>query len=232
MSVEVFRYFGSFVRGELDKHSDCDLLVVLQNVADGDERRLLDRIPPALSIVASVSWYSPQKIYEMFRRGDLFAWHLHLESRKVALSSEKDLIDDLGKPAEYVQAFETYSTFAQLLMSAEEQLNHELCSTVYEAGLLYVSIRNIAMALSWYTPGGLSFSRYSPKILSNRMGVAFPLSDVEFQTLVECRLSTQRGISTPEPSRATLLRQWSLLKGWAHEVGSKLLGAEHIFETG
>ena len=74
--------FGSVGRGQQDRLSDLDVLCVVQNGAGRlAEGSIVDYIPPELcSLKLSISWYGGNRIREMFRNGELFAWHLHRET--------------------------------------------------------------------------------------------------------------------------------------------------------
>jgi len=56
--------FGSVCRGESDKGSDVDVLVISNETAAKNE------------LPAQWSVYSPRRIRMLFSRGTLFAWHL------------------------------------------------------------------------------------------------------------------------------------------------------------
>jgi hypothetical protein len=224
MTIQSLRVFGSFVRGEHDCRSDYDILAVKENWSADNEQEILTLTPPPLRPKASIFWYGPSRIKDMFAVGDLFAWHLFLESKKIC--SAADLIDRIGRPSDYTQAEETFDIFFSLLDSVGERIKTETYAPVYEAGLLYASARNIAMALSWYAPGGLCFSRYSPSRVSKQIGIRFPLTSVEYELLVSCRIAGQRGGSISDPGRASLSRQWDLLREWADELRRKLCGAK------
>ncbi|MGL6014245.1 MAG: hypothetical protein ACRC0J_22490, partial [Shewanella oncorhynchi] len=44
------------------------------------------------------SIYSYERIFELWERGNPFAWHLYLESKLVYASDEKDYLLELGEP--------------------------------------------------------------------------------------------------------------------------------------
>ena len=70
--------FGSVGRGQADPLSDLDILAVVENnrgkVDDADVLKLV--ADQYKSLKTSISWYGAAPIEEMFRNGELFAWHL------------------------------------------------------------------------------------------------------------------------------------------------------------
>jgi hypothetical protein len=213
------RYFGSFVRGDLDEFSDVDVLAVTQSWSQADERELLSQLPKDLRSRASIAWYSPSKLQEMIRGGDLFAWHLYQESEPTGI--HPDWLSSVFPPAPYTQAKQTVGVFNDLLRSIGEELSGETASDIYEAGLLFSAARNIAMAASSRSTAGLQFSRFSPYRLPE-----VPLSNwLEIDTykrLIAARFAGQRGNREPKILHNELISAHRAISGWVRDVQREL----------
>lgn len=75
--------FGSVCRGEIDNQSDIDLLAV---VAGHDDR--FD------SSIYSI--YSYNRLKELWKEGNPFAWHLASEAKIIFSSNGEDFLSQLG----------------------------------------------------------------------------------------------------------------------------------------
>src|SRR4051812_36936463 len=95
--------FGSVARGQRDERSDLDLLAVVADRAGKvPEEDIVARLPAAFeNLERSISWYGRNRIEEMFRNGELFAWHLHNET--VPIFEREPFIASLGQPAPYTE---------------------------------------------------------------------------------------------------------------------------------
>lgn len=165
------RLFGSAVRGENDRFSDLDILVMTTERYDQEQREektveLVKRIKELSGIgglveEVSISWYSEERLAQMHAEGHLFAWHIFLESVKL-LANEEDCIDRLGRPAGYRNSVDDIEKFRRIMVCGQASLADTPRNASYEAGMLYLCCRNIAMCASWHSSGGLKFGRYSP----------------------------------------------------------------------
>ena len=74
--------FGSVGRGQQDELSDLDLLAIVKNGGGKvHEEVVASHIPRDLQCLKlSISWYGANRLREMFRNGELFAWHLYRET--------------------------------------------------------------------------------------------------------------------------------------------------------
>ncbi|MCP5130423.1 MAG: nucleotidyltransferase domain-containing protein [Pseudomonadales bacterium] len=176
MSHEIY-VFGSVTRGEVSPTSDVDMLVIPMS---GDR----DQYPPGWSI------YSPSLIEEYFLNGRLFAWHLHLEARCIYTPFDIPFLESLGAPQPYITMFQDIDDLETLLVEALEQISLGTNSLVYELGIAYTAIRDIAMAASWSLLGRPCFSRRAPYLLP----VPFPLATEAYSGAMLARHSSVRGI--------------------------------------
>jgi hypothetical protein len=176
MSHEIY-VFGSVMRGEVSPTSDIDILV-LPLTSDRSQ------FPVNWSI------YSPDLIREYFHRGRLFAWHLYYEARCIFTPNETSFLETLGVPAPYATMKQDIADLSKLLSDAIWEIKSDTNSLVYELGIVYTAIRDIAMSASWSFLEAPCFSRHAPYILP----VPCPLSRNAYENAMLARHSSTRGV--------------------------------------
>jgi hypothetical protein len=176
MTHEIY-VFGSAVRGEVSPTSDIDILVLPFT----SDRSIF---PTGWSI------YSPELIKEYFQKGRLFAWHLHLEAQCIFTPNETSFLDDLGKPAPYSTMFNDIVELEHLLIDAIDEIESGTNSLIYELGIAYTAVRDIAMSASWAFLGAPCFSKRAPYELP----VACPLPLTVYEGAMLARHSSTRGV--------------------------------------
>lgn len=176
MNYELY-VFGSVARGEVSPTSDIDILVLPFT----SDRSLF---PTDWSI------YSPELVREYFRKGRLFAWHLHLEARCIFTPNETSFLDALGAPAPYSTMAQDIDELEELLREAIDEIKSGTNSLVYELGIAYTAIRDIAMSASWALLGAPCFSRRAPYELP----VPCPLPFMAYEDAMLARHSSTRGV--------------------------------------
>jgi Nucleotidyltransferase domain len=74
--------FGSIGRGDQDNLSDLDVLAVVKNGSGKiAESKIASYVPAQFGpLKLSISWYGGDRLRQMFRNGELFAWHLYRET--------------------------------------------------------------------------------------------------------------------------------------------------------
>lgn len=169
--------FGSLARGEVSPTSDIDILVIPFTT----NRSLF---PTEWSI------YSPELVEEYFRKGRLFAWHLHLEARCIFTPNKISFLAALGAPAPYSTMAQDIRELERLLKEAIEEIKSGTNSLVYELGIVYTAIRDIAMSASWALLGAPCFSRLAPYELP----VSCPLPFMAYEDAMLARHSSTRGV--------------------------------------
>ena len=197
--------FGSMTRGEVSSSSDADVLVI-QDTSEPDS------FPPSWSV------YSRKTIETYFATGRLFAWHLHLEAVRVYPRSGSGFLADLGEPAPYSSMGEDLADLRFLLDNSKLELQNDSPSPIYELGIAYTAIRDIAMAASWSMLAKPSFSRYAPYELPVRC----PLPPAVYETAMRARHASTRGTAEPRDYdlAANHLKATPILE-WADLVRSK-----------
>lgn len=214
--------FGSVGRGENDERSDIDILAVVKNGAGKvDDSLVASAIPSRFKdMKMSISWYGGDRLREMFRNGELFAWHLHKET--IPLIDPEGFLSGLGTPNEYRDAYQDVVSFQNVLRGIPKQLAENDNNAVYEAGLIYVCLRNIAMAASSELCVTPDFSRYSPFKLS--LPRRCPISVGEYETIMNCRMAGQRGLNPPNGmSDAKVIDLFNRLEPWVQEIRTRLI---------
>lgn len=187
--------FGSVGRAQQDQLSDLDVLAVVRNGSGKVAEHVVSKFVPTdfSSLKLSISWYGADRLREMFRNGELFAWHLHNET--IPLFDPAGFLSTLGAPAAYKECLADVTSFQKVLAGIPGQVMLNQCNATYEAGLIYVCLRNIAMAASWVLCEKPDFSRYSA---FNLRGVPpCPISVQEFECAMHCRMAGQRGQDPP-----------------------------------
>lgn len=184
MSHEIY-IFGSVARGEVSITSDVDVLVIPMQ----GER---------IDYPTSWSVYSPEIIESYYRDGRLFAWHLYLEAQRIFPLEGVSYLDRLGAPAQYTSTQSDISDLEYLLTESLNEIRTGTNSPIYELGIAYTAIRDIAMSASWFLMEKPNFSRYTPYLLP----IACPLPIDAYRGAMVARHQATRGIVYPFDSDA------------------------------
>lgn len=169
--------FESTCRGEATPTSDVDILVV-------PFWQKQSEYPHEWSV------YSPGVIEEYFKKGRLFAWHLHLEAKCVYCSGDQPFLTDLGPPAPYSTIAADIDDLEALLKVALSELAAGTSNVVYELGIAHTAIRDIAMCASWAMLEKPCFSADAPY----RLPVECPLERSIYTQIMLARHSSTRGV--------------------------------------
>ncbi|WP_155742386.1 nucleotidyltransferase [Variovorax paradoxus] len=171
-----FYAFGSICRGEVDRSSDIDLLACVSGNAPN--------IDPA-----KFSIYQHDRLVALWKEGNPFAWHLHLESRLLYSSAGEDFLASLGVPAPYNGAKEDCKKFARLFAESATQLSATRINSTFNLSCMFLATRNFATCFS-LSYGQPIFSRQSPLMIS------WPLviDTQTFDVLMRARVLSTRGV--------------------------------------
>ncbi len=212
MSYSLYIY-GSRARNDSVEHSDTDLLIVFENVKNIDKDSIM--IPENLSAGGNnldISYYSVDRLKEMYKAGHLFAWHLFTESKYLDVGI--DYLKNMGKPEQYMSFTNDVQPLLELLESSKKELKSSSANVIYEAGLVYVCARNIAISASYYSPAGLTFSTYAPFLLENNNN-PFPINKDVYEKLRRARLAGTRGLNPLGILRDEVLESIKNVTKWA-----------------
>ena len=200
--------FGSVCRGEVDIGSDVDVLIVL----DSGEHHDLD--------LDKFSIYSHEKIMELWKQGNAFAWHLYDESVLIFSPREVDIIQQLGVPARYDTAISDCERFHRIFNTSKTSLIDDTNSPVFELSNIFLSIRNFAICYSLGMNAPRIYSRDSAVCL----GVDSLILESNYDLFRRCRLLSSRGYGTQltsaeiESAKSCL----SLINDWMIRLLEKL----------
>lgn len=172
--------FGSLCRGELDELSDVDLLACVETQ---EQSRELD--------ARRFSIYTQDRIRELWREGNPFAWHLYQESKLVFSSDGGDFLQEIGVPSRYKNAVKDCTKFMHLFEEALCSIRTVSDSQVFHLSCIFLATRNFATCYS-FTYGSPIFSRLSPLLIDSPL----PISADVFDVLVRARVLSTRGIGT------------------------------------
>lgn len=191
--------FGSVARGDQDRMSDTDVLLVYDKTLNSRlKAHAREQVSSAMSVHCTFAEYSRDHLERMFKEGHLFAWHLHLEALPIpGWENRQDYLHAFPSPAPYIRGLVDAINFSDLLMSVQQSVILGSRSPVYEAGIAYVALRNVGMSLSSSVLGLPCFSRFAPFDVSARLQVAPPCSMDFYQTLIKARHASQRGLPAP-----------------------------------
>jgi predicted nucleotidyltransferase len=205
--------FGSYGRGNQDRSSDLDVLVVCpDNGGTQSEEYVRATISSQYAVEPSISWYGKNKIRHYFATGDLFAWHLFHES--FPLPGFRHLRDIFGMPEPYTNCLDDVAGLVEILKSIPNQIQSHPQNLIYELGIAYVCLRNIAMTASSILLDKPDFGRNSPYSFNNS---ALPISEENYKTLASCRHASTRGTEVPSISM-DLYETLEVSISWAQSV--------------
>lgn len=197
MSHEIY-VFGSICRGESTPTSDVDVLVIPFEMKSS-------QFPQHWSV------YSPELLSEYFKSGRLFAWHLHLEAKCVFSPRSKSFLASLGPPAPYSTILDDLDDLEALLKEALDELATGTENVIYELGIVYTAIRDLAMSASWSLLANPCFSADAPY----RLPIDLPLPrDIYHQAMVSRHASTRGSQLSFDPTSTAKIVINSPLESW------------------
>lgn len=178
MSTHLYA-FGSICRGEIDPSSDIDLLACLSKPNPEFD-------PKKFSI------YTYERIQELWKEGNPFAWHLYFESRLIFSSDGSDFILNLGVPSKYMKASEDCMKFRNLFSESYNSLMQSSNSLVFHLSCMFLATRNFATCYSFSNTQPI-FSRKSPLLIEPKL----PITSEVFDVFSRARILSTRGYGPP-----------------------------------
>jgi len=162
----------------MSKDSDIDMLAL---VNDKDDRFDGD--------VYSI--YSYERLNELWKEGNPFAWHLFLESKLIYSDDGSDYLRGMGCPAIYRNYKGDFYKFSSLLYTSFEELINGTKSYVFEMSNIFLAIRNVSICFSLSFMGTPVFSRDAALMIGDK-SISIPM-DV-YSILEKARIMSTRGI--------------------------------------
>lgn len=218
-NVVSVRLFGSMARGDNDQLSDADVLVVVEDRSGKvPEEAIRDFVMPWVGQLPTISWYGRTRLAEMFNNGHLFSWHLAYESRP--LWGPNQIEEIFGTPNQYCDAIIDIGSFRSIIESIPKALKQCPNNSIYEMGLLYVCIRNIAMSASWHLCDRPDFTRYSPYRLGAQ---SLRASKTMYEAAMCCRIASQRGaMPSDKVAYEDVAKLQSIAANWCQAVSDEV----------
>jgi hypothetical protein len=172
--------FGSICRGEISSGSDVDLLAITTGGTNDLSRSMF-------------SIYSHAKIQRIWSDGNPFAWHLHLESKLIHCSDDRDFIRELGPPAGYSNAREDCERFLAIFRRAQASAVADRSSIVFDLSAAFLGMRNFS---SCYLLG-LGRPDFSRGVALRLMSAEALFELEAYRILERARLLCTRGFGVP-----------------------------------
>lgn len=172
--------FGSVVRGEIDNFSDIDLLI-LKDINE----KLVDIDREKYSI------YTVQRLSELWKEGNPFAWHLFIESKCVFTPNRVPFIQSLGKPNSYKNCTNDLLKFYKLFIDSKNSISANHYSLDFDLSMIFLSIRNFASCFALGIINKHEFSRDS----ALRIGeYSIKINQEVYNSLKQARLLATRAV--------------------------------------
>lgn len=199
--------FGSLCRGEFDRLSDIDLLACVDSQAAAGE---IDS--------RQFSVYTYDRLRALWREGNPFAWHLHLESKPIFSSDGSDFLKELGPPHRYNNSAIDCAKFRQLFDESYHSLLNDPDSKTFHLSCIFLAVRNFATCYS-FARGRPNFSRLSPM----QVMPPVPIEDRVFALFVRARVLSTRGVGEALSKEEVALATEACLPvpGWMSVVQPK-----------
>lgn len=205
--------YGSVARGDADRLSDFDVLVV------GPETGELGTVMSAAGLGfdrASISRYSWDEIVGMAGYGSLFLHHVRLEGRPLYENDAcrgrlRTVLDELG---EYTLARRDVQGFKTVLGDVAESLRYG-GAKAFELSVLGTVIRHGAILGCWLL-GNPTFGRLAPvESFAAAAGLAVNMADFErlYMYRLYCDGRLQRSTLRPVAAEVWLHRAQRLVEG-------------------
>jgi hypothetical protein len=200
--------FGSICRGDITFGSDIDVLAITTG--------LDSRFDPDVYSV-----YSYERIEQLWKQGNPFAWHLHLESRLLYTSDAIDFLISIGEPAAYTGRRRDCQKFKHLLETAIASLESGSKAPWFELSTAFLATRNFATCYSLHQNGKPDFSRNAAIRLGNE---SVPISTEAYDVLQRARILTTRGTgaSLSDTDLKAGARELRTIDGWMEGLLAKV----------
>ncbi|MDR3566383.1 MAG: nucleotidyltransferase domain-containing protein [Negativicutes bacterium] len=169
--------FGSICRGEISVCSDIDLLAIVE----GHDSRFDADV---------YSIYSYNRVREIWKEGNPFAWHLYLESKLVFASDRSNFLRSLGAPTPYRNYVVDCDKFSSLFHDAHTSLKESAASKIFDLSTMFLGMRNIATCFSLGCLAQPDFSRHA----ALRLGTySLNIPQEAYQVFERARILCTRG---------------------------------------
>ena len=170
--------FGSVCRGEVDISSDIDMLAIVNGYDS--------RFNPS-----DYSIYSYERINDLWKQGNPFAWHLFLESKLVYSEDDIDYLKSIGEPSAYKSGISDCKKFREIFVSAKNSLEDSDLTEIFDLSSVFLAVRNFATCYSLHSEISPDFSRNSARNLGAK---SIPIDTPIYTLLERARVLCTRGL--------------------------------------
>ncbi|MEA9414299.1 nucleotidyltransferase domain-containing protein [Flavobacterium sp. PL02] len=203
--------FGSFCRGEIDQYSDIDLLIIKTK---NEKTTAYD--------LNKYSIYNQDRIQDLWKEGNPFAWHLYKESNLVSSDDDTDFLKQLDEPNIYSNMENDLKKFYKLFKDSCDSVAKSKDSIDFDYSMIFLAIRNFA---SCYSLGHLkeyNFSRNSSLKLNDDSLI---ISDNCYSILEKSRILSTRGIGNNliEEEYQLVLSELNIVENWFNKLIRKTI---------
>jgi hypothetical protein len=221
--IEDVWIFGSYARSDYDSNSDLDLLVLTNRELSPIDASALQQWF-TLPSIPEISLYTLIGISQIIAPPSLFAWHLRREGQ-VVYSRSNWLAKSLSLMGPYSKHLRDLYIIKQVHYDLLRSLENGGESLIFDAGILCTVARNVGIILSDFL-GQPDYSPLAPlKLRDTFQSLRFPLSAEEFILLSECRLSAERGKTSPLITLSTVRQQAVAVEQWLQATFLFIQGA-------
>lgn len=194
--------FGSIVRGEIDKFSDIDLLIlkdIEEDISNIDKEYF--------------SIYTYQRIEELWEEGNPFSWHLFIESKCLYSTSSIPFLKTLGEPNNYNNLLPDLFKFYQLFIDSKISIEIERHSVDFDLSMIFLAIRNFS---SCFSLGFLKKNEFSRDVALKIGAYSINLNPKIYNRLRESRILATRGIgkSITENELKLVQNEFQTINSW------------------
>lgn len=170
--------FGSVCRGEIDISSDIDMLAIVNGYDS--------RFNPS-----DYSIYSYERIHDLWKQGNPFAWHLFLESKLVYSQDDIDHLKSIGAPNAYKSGISDCEKFREIFLSARNSIENSNLTEIFDLSSIFLAVRNFATCYSLHNEISPDFSRNSARNLGAK---SIPVDASTYTSLERARVLCTRGL--------------------------------------
>jgi len=198
--------FGSMVRGEIDRFSDVDLLIL---------KDIKEDIPKIDKEQFSI--YTYQRISQLWEEGNPFSWHLFIESKCLFSANHTPFLTTLGEPTRYSNLLNDLKKFQQLFLDSKFSIEVEKHSVDFDLSMIFLAIRNFA---SCFSLGFLSKNEFSRDAALKIGQYSIEINPTIYNRLRESRILATRGIGERilEDELMTIINEFYTIENWFNEL--------------
>lgn len=198
--------FGSIVRGQLDKYSDIDLLILKSY---DEDINYIDK--------EQYSVYTFNRILEIWKEGNPFAWHLYKESKCIYTRENIPFISSLGEPNLYKNVNNDLQKFYSLFLESKKSIEENKYSKDFDLSMIFLAIRNFASCFALGYLKRFEFSRDTALKLDE---YSLFINEHTYNKLRDSRILSTRGIGEriTEEEIESIFKELDKVENWFNKL--------------